>query len=69
MELDTSIPSTIVWLTIGRVAPRLGLSPNALRARLARAAVTEGDETVSRPGLGIVAKKIGTHWRVRLVEN
>jgi hypothetical protein len=44
---------------------RLGVSPEALRARIRRCQRREGRDVVARLGGGIVAVKLGALWRVR----
>jgi hypothetical protein len=54
-----------VYETIADAAPRLGLTPLALRARCRRGAVREGRDVRCYLGDGIVATKFGRTWRVR----
>jgi hypothetical protein len=59
----TRVPST-AFLSIEQAAPRLDMTPIALRARCRRASIREGRDVVARLGAGVVAYKIGTSWRV-----
>lgn len=52
------------WDTIEIAAAKLDLDPQALRARCRRAARNENGETVARLGMGVVARKFGTSWRL-----
>lgn len=68
--MPTTVPythdDTAEYEPAARAARRLGLSPDALRARCRRAArnrPTRG--TVVELGGGIVALKFGSRWRVR----
>ena len=49
-------------------AQRLGLDPEALRARCRRNAKREGREVIARLGAGVVGVKFGTTWRFRIDE-
>ena len=51
-------------LTINEAAPRLGVSPRALRARCRRNQKREKGEVVARLGAGVVAYKFGVSWRI-----
>jgi hypothetical protein len=52
------------WDTIEIAGAKLDLDPQALRARCRRAAKTENGQTIARLGMGVVAKKLGTSWRI-----
>jgi hypothetical protein len=52
------------WETIEVAAAKLDLDPQALRARCRRAARKQGTEIVATLGMGVVARKLGTSWRV-----
>jgi hypothetical protein len=59
-------PSPPLLLTVDEAAPRLGLTEDALRARLRRAATVNADGSISAPLLpGVVGVRMGAHWRVR----
>ena len=51
--------------TIDTAAARLGIAPNALRARCRRASRRSTQGIVADLGGGIVAFKFGKSWRVR----
>lgn len=51
--------------TVEVAAEKLSMSPEALRARCRRSAVKEGKTVLAHLGAGIVAYKLGRHWRVR----
>ena len=52
--------------TVASAAPKLGLEPNALRARIRRSQRDEGGEIVADLGGGIRAFKFGSRsWRLR----
>jgi hypothetical protein len=53
------------YLSVEEAAPRLGMTPQALRARCRRGAVKEGRETRCYLGDGVVASKFGRTWRLR----
>lgn len=53
---------------IATAAARLGLEPEALRARARRAQTVERGETIARLGAGVVAYKFGRTWRFRFNE-
>jgi hypothetical protein len=53
------------YIPIEEAAPRLALTPVALRARCRRAARREGRNIVAHLGAGVVAYKFGRSWRVR----
>jgi len=53
------------YLPIDEAAPRLSLTPLALRARCRRAARRDGRVISAHLGGGIVAYKFGRSWRVR----
>jgi hypothetical protein len=55
-------------LTTDQAAAVLGLDAEALRARCRRMARCQDGQTVATLGAGIVALKLGTHWRFRLSE-
>ena len=52
------------WDTVEIAAAKLDLDPQALRARCRRAARDENGEMVARLGMGVVARKFGTSWRL-----
>jgi hypothetical protein len=52
------------WDTVEIAGAKLDLDPQALRARCRRAARTENGQTIARLGMGVVAKKLGTSWRI-----
>jgi soluble lytic murein transglycosylase-like protein len=52
------------WYTIEIAAAKLDLDAQALRARCRRAAQSERNEIVARLGMGVIARKLGTSWRV-----
>ncbi len=58
-------PRTALYETIADAAPRLGMTPVALRARCRRGAVREGRDVRCYLGDGVVATKFGRTWRVR----
>lgn len=51
--------------TVETAAEKLSMSADALRARCRRSAVREGNTVLAHLGAGIVAYKLGRHWRVR----
>jgi len=53
------------YVTIDEAAPRLALTPLALRARCRRAARRDGRIVAAHLGGGVVAYKFGRSWRVR----
>ena len=59
------LPPRQAFETIETAAVRLGLDPDALRARCRRAAEQVGDAIVAQLGGGIVAFKFGKSWRIR----
>lgn len=67
MSMTDLVQSEGRWLRLGEAAGYLGLTACALRARLSRGARTEAGQLVSRPGLGVEGRKIGAHWRVRVL--
>ena len=56
------------YFTVAQVAPRLGITPEALRARLRRAERREGTESVARLGAGVVGYRFGSTWRLYLTQ-
>lgn len=54
-----------VYDSIEDAAAKLGLTPEALRARCRRRAVREGQDERCYFGDGVVATKFGRTWRVR----
>jgi hypothetical protein len=56
----------VEWETIETAAPKLELEPQALRARCRRAARKVNGQIVAELGMGVVAKKLGTTWRVHV---
>ena len=58
-------PPRQVFETVETAAAKLGLDPDALRARCRRAAEQVGDAVVAQLGGGIVAFKFGKSWRIR----
>ncbi len=52
------------WYVIEIAAAKLDLGPEALRARCRRASLNENGEIVARLGMGVIARKLGTSWRV-----
>jgi len=50
---------------IETAAAKLGVDPDALRARCRRAAQRRGDAIVAHLGGGIVGFKFGSSWRIR----
>ncbi len=54
-----------IYDSIDTAAAKLGLEPQALRARCRRAQRREGQRIVSHLGGGIVAFKFGKSWRVQ----
>ena len=50
---------------IETAAAKLGIDPDALRARCRRAAQRRGDAIVAHLGGGIVGFKFGSSWRIR----
>jgi len=61
----TTAPPRQVFETVETAAAKLGLDPDALRARCRRAAEQVGDAVVAQLGGGIVAFKFGKSWRIR----
>jgi len=59
------LDATVFW-TIEATAQHLSLSPAALLARIERSAAWEHGELVSRPALGVEARKVGNLWRLQL---
>ncbi len=57
--------SNVMYEPIELAAPKLGLAPEALRARCRREAQKVGDAIVAKLGGGIVAFKFGRSWRIR----
>jgi hypothetical protein len=57
--------SNLVYEPIELAAPKLGLAPEALRARCRRGAERIGGAIVAKLGGGIVAFKFGRSWRIR----
>jgi hypothetical protein len=56
----------VKWDSIETAAPKLDLEPEALRARCRRALRKVNGENVAELGMGVVAKKLGTSWRVHI---
>ena len=52
------------WEDIDTAAPKLMLTSCALRARCRRAARKVGRDIVADLGMGVIAKKLGSSWRV-----
>jgi hypothetical protein len=52
------------WDSLEVAAAKLDLQPEALRARCRRAVRKVKGELVAELGMGVVAKKLGTTWRV-----
>jgi hypothetical protein len=57
-----------VYDTVESAAAKLGLDPDALRARLRRSQRSEGGSIVADLGGGIHAFKLGRSWRIRFPE-
>ena len=51
--------------TIENAAPRLNLTPEALRARCRRVAIRHGRDVIAYLGAGVTAYKFGRTWRVK----
>lgn len=56
------------WDSIETAAKKLDLEAEALRARCRRALRKVDGELVAELGMGVVAKKLGTSWRVHIPE-
>ena len=56
------------WDSIETAAKKLDLEAEALRARCRRALRKVNGEIVAELGMGVVAKKLGTSWRVHIPE-
>lgn len=54
------------WDSIETAAAKLDLEPEALRARCRRAVRKVAGELVADLGMGVIAKKLGTSWRVHV---
>ncbi len=59
------LPKQPIFDDIAVAAAKLGLEPEALRARCRRAQELERGEVIARLGAGVVAYKLGRTWRFR----
>ncbi len=62
------LPTEPLFDDITTAAAKLGLQPEALRARCRRVAGKERGEVVARPGAGVVGYKLGRSWVFRFLE-
>lgn len=59
------VPKQPIFDDIAVAAAKLGLEPEALRARCRRSQERERGEVIARLGAGVVAYKLGRTWRFR----
>ncbi|MBN2195025.1 MAG: hypothetical protein JW751_19565 [Polyangiaceae bacterium] len=59
------VPKQPIFDDIAVAVAKLGLEPEALRARCRRAQELERGEVIARLGAGVVAYKLGRTWRFR----
>lgn len=54
------------WYTVAIAAAKLDLEEQALRARCRRAARLVNGEVQADLGMGVLAKKLGSSWRIHV---